>query len=105
MSISAEPERPYFLVSEVDEATAPLRIPHKFQLSLRAHQVFVHLVGVASEHTAPRWAVAVEIFKHRAVVLAVTRIDQTLYEQVPLAREAGIEWADRWLDRAIISHD
>lgn len=95
---SPAPEQLYFDVEEISRQEAPLRIAHKYSLSIAPYELFVHLLGVGSELSAPRWAVALEVVEHGKVRLPVTRLGSQLYEDIEAARQAGMAQARRWVE-------
>lgn len=88
-----EPELLYFDVPEVSREEAPIRIPHKITYSICMRQVYIHLLGLAREFHAPRWAVAVEIMDRENVIYPVRRVGDELFGLIDDAKEVGLIFA------------
>lgn len=97
LSPSPDGERAYFEVPEISLEDAPLRIPHKFTFPLGPHTLFVHILGVGTDHVPPRWATAIEMLRDGEITLPVTRINDALYDDLDEARDAGVAEAKRRL--------
>ncbi|MBK5011946.1 hypothetical protein IAE33_003806 [Pseudomonas sp. S60] len=100
---SPSPEQAYFDVPEVSLEAAPIRIPHKFSYANDSYQMFVHLLGVGSEFSSPRWAVAIEVLQGQEIMLPVTRVDSELYDYVDTARQVGLKHVMQWVENHQLS--
>ncbi|WP_117140650.1 hypothetical protein [Pseudomonas amygdali] len=95
---SPSPEQAYFDVPEVSLEAAPVRIPHKFSYAIDSYQIFVHLLGVGSELSPPRWAVAIEVLQGQKILLPVARVGNELYDDADTARQVGLRQVMQWAE-------